>query len=189
MNSVKPLVPRHLGLSNKLARVIWSWVWLLLYRPSPVMFHAWRRFLLRSFGAQVGAGAHPYPSSRVWAPWNLVMGEHTCLSHQVDCYCVDKVVLGPRVTVSQYSYLCTASHDYNRRDMPLVTAPIRIEADAWVTANVFVGPGVTIGEGAVVGARSTVLRDVEPWTVVAGNPPRVVGQRDKNAIRQGTIDE
>ena len=117
------------------------------------------------------------------------MGDHSCLSHQVDCYCVDKVVLGPRVTVSQYSYLCTASHDYNWRDMPLVTAPIRIEADAWVTADVFVGPGVTIGEGAVVGARSTVLRDVEPWTVVAGNPPKVVGQRDKNAIRQGTIDE
>lgn len=117
------------------------------------------------------------------------MGDHSCLSHQVDCYCVDKVYLGPRVTVSQYSYLCTASHDYTRSDMPLVTAPIRIEADAWVTADVFVGPGVTIGEGAVVGVRSTVLRDIEPWTVVAGHPPRVIGQRDKNAIKQETIDE
>lgn len=117
------------------------------------------------------------------------MEEHSCLSHQVDCYCVDEIYLGPRVTVSQYSYLCTASHDYTLRSMPLVTAPIRIEADAWVTADVFVGPGVTIGEGAVIGARSTVLRDVEPWAVVAGNPPRVVGQRDRNAIRQETIDE
>ena len=72
--------------------------------------------------------------------------------------------------------------------MPLVTAPIRIEADAWVTADVFVGPGVTIGEGAVVGARSTVLRDVAPWMVVAGSPPRWLEQRDKNAIRQGPID-
>lgn len=182
-------VERRLSKGNKLARAAWNFVWLTLYRPSPVALHGWRRFLLRSFGATVGADAHPYPSSRVWAPWNLVMGEHSCLSHQVDCYCVDKVVLGPRVTVSQYSYLCTASHDYNRRDMPLVTAPIRIEADAWVTADVFVGPGVTIGEGAVVGARSTVLRDVAPWTVVAGNPPKVVGQRDRNAIRQGAVDE
>jgi putative colanic acid biosynthesis acetyltransferase WcaF len=182
-------VERRLSWRNKLARAAWNLVWLILYRPSPVPLHGWRRVLLRLFGAQVGAGAHPYPSSRVWAPWNLVMGDHSCLSHQVDCYCVDKVVLGPRVTVSQYSYLCTASHDYTRREMPLVTAPIRIDAEAWVTADVFVGPGVTIGEGAVVGARSTVLRDVAPWTVVAGNPPRVVGQRDKDAIRQETIDE
>ncbi len=117
------------------------------------------------------------------------MGEHSCLSHQVDCYCVDKIELSAHATVSQYSFLCTATHDYTQRDMPLVTAPIYIGAQAWVTADVFIGPGVTIGEGAVVGARSTVLGDIEPWTVVAGNPPRVMGQRDKNAINQGTINE
>ena len=189
MNSVKPLAALELGASSKLARLLWNSAWLLLYRPSPVPLHGWRRFLLRLFGARVGTGAHPYPSARVWAPWNLIMEEHSCLSHHVDCYCVDKIHLGRRATVSQYSYLCTASHDYTRADMPLVTAPIRIEADAWVTADVFIGPGVTIGEGAVVGARSTVMRDVEPWTVVAGNPPKVVGLRDKNAMKQGVVDE
>jgi putative colanic acid biosynthesis acetyltransferase WcaF len=162
---------------SKAGRVLWSIVWLLLYRPSPVPFHGWRRFLLRCFGASVGAGAHPYPSVRIWAPWNLAMGEQSCLGHRVDCYCVDRVELGSRVTVSQYSFLCTASHDYGRRDMPLITASIRIEPDAWIAADVFVGPGVTIGEGAVVGARSTVTRDVPPWTVVAGSSPRVIGIR------------
>jgi putative colanic acid biosynthesis acetyltransferase WcaF len=142
----------------------------LLYRPSPTRLHSWRRFLLRCFGAKVARGAHPYPSARIWAPWNLTMGEGSCLSRHVDCYSVAEVVLGPRATVSQYSFLCTASHDYTSRDMPLVAAPIRIEADAWVTADVYIGPGVTIGEGAVVGARSTVIHDVEPWTIVSGNP-------------------
>ena len=61
--------------------------------------------------------------------------------------------------------------------MPLITASIRIEPDAWIAADVFVGPGVTIGEGAVVGVRSTVTRDVPPWTVVAGSPPRAIGVR------------
>ena len=114
------------------------------------------------------------------------MGDDSCLSHQVDCYCVDKIFLGPRVTVSQYSFLCSASHDYTLRSMPLVTAPIRIEADAWVTADVFIGPGVTVGEGAVVGARSSVFRSVKPWTVVAGNPAKDIGprkmQRDREEI-------
>lgn len=176
--------PRHLQLAqpitwrNKFGRVLWQVVWLLLFRPTPRTFHAWRCYLLRSFGAKIGKRAHPYPSARVWAPWNLVMEDDSCLSEQVDCYCVDKIHLGNRVTVSQYSFLCTASHDYTRRDMPLVTAPIRIEDDAWVTADVFVGPGVTIGEGAVVGACSTITKDVPRWTVVAGTPPEIIGPRE-----------
>jgi len=183
-NDVKPLTQQQISTANKLARVLWQIVWLLLYRPSPVLFHGWRRFLLRLFGATVEAGAHPYPSSKIWAPWNLIMRKHSCLSHHVDCYCVDKIELGVHVTVSQYSYLCTASHDYTRLDMPLVTAPIIIGDYAWVTADVFVGPGVTIGKGAVVGARSTVTRNVPSWTVVAGSPPKIIGPRNFNTTEE-----
>lgn len=123
-----------------------------------------------------------YPTVQVWAPWNLEMGDHSCLSHFVDCYCVDKVKLGHYVTVSQYSHLCTASHDYNKADMPLVTAPIVIGDYAWVTSDVFVGPGVKLGQGAVVAARSTVTQDVAPWNVVAGIPAKLVRLRDRQAF-------
>lgn len=175
--TLKPQVT-VLSFRNKLSRLVWTMVWLLFYRPSPIVLHGWRCFLLRLFGAKIGQRVHPYPSSKIWAPWNLSMADDSCLSHHVDCYCVDQIYLGERVTVSQYSFLCTASHDYRQRSMPLITAPIRIEADAWVTTDVFIGPGVTIGEGSVVGARSTVTRSVEPWVVVAGSPPRVIGPRN-----------
>lgn len=168
---------RHITTANKLARVLWQTVWLLLFRPSPAPFHAWRCFLLRLFGAKIGRGAHPYPSARIWAPWNLVMDDHSCLSHQVDCYCVDRIKLGAYATVSQYSFLCTASHDYSDPAMPLVTAPISICERAWVTADVFVAPGVTIGEGAVITARSSVFSDIEPWIVASGNPAKSVKKR------------
>ena len=146
-----PIKPRiqHLSRRNKLARVLWAGVWLLLYRPSPVPLHGWRRWLLRLFGATVGRGAHPYPSAKIWAPWNLTMGAHSCLSHQVDCYSVDRITLGAHSTVSQYSFLCTASHDYTDPAMPLTTAPITLGDRVWITADVFVAPGVTIGAGAV----------------------------------------
>ncbi len=162
---------------NQIGRFLWRVVWLLLYRPSPRVMHSWRRFLLRLFGASIGEGAHPYPTSVIWAPWKLEMGDHSCLGDRVDCYCVDTIRLGANATVSQYTFLCTASHDYCRADMPLVTAPITIEANAWVAADVFIGPGVTVGCGAIVGARSTVLKDVQPMKVVAGNPPRVLRER------------
>ncbi|NEX20804.1 putative colanic acid biosynthesis acetyltransferase [Thiorhodococcus mannitoliphagus] len=162
--------PKVLSLANKLGRTVWGVVWWLLYRPSPSILHGWRRILLRVFGARIGRGAHPYPSAKIWAPWNLVMGDFSCLSHHVDCYCVDRISLGRNSTVSQYSFLCTASHDYTKETMPLMTAPITVGADAWITADVFVGPGVTIGDGVVVTARSSVFDDLPSWTVVRGNP-------------------
>ena len=171
------LQPLILTPANRLLRVVWGFAWLFLYRPSPRPLHAWRRMLLRAFGARIGTGAHPYASARIWAPWNLIMEDHSCIGHDVDCYCVATVTIGAHATVSQYSYLCAASHDFRDPSMPLVVARIVIEAQAWIAADVFVGPGVRIGEGSVVGARSTVTHDVSAWTVVAGNPARLIGKR------------
>ena len=169
----EPLHPNRLSPANRVARTIWHIVWLLLFRPTPRILHPWRCFLLRLFGAKVGKAVHPYPSARVWAPWNLEMGDDSCLSEEVDCYCVDKIRIGANTTVSQYSFLCTASHDYASHDMPhmpLVSAPITIGSRVWIAADVFVGPGVHIGDGTVVTARSSVFGDLPEGVVARGNP-------------------
>ncbi len=111
------------------------------------------------------------------------MEAHSCLADDVDCYCVAPITLGAFATVSQYSYLCAASHDYRDPALPLIVSPIVIEAQAWVAADVFVAPGVTVGEGAVVGARSTVIHDVPRWTVVAGAPATFRSIRPQSARR------
>ena len=170
--------PSPHSLLNKLGRVLWGIVWLILYRPSPKIFHGWRCFLLRMFGAKIGKGVHVYPSAKVWAPWNLEMGNYSCISYDVDCYCADKIRIGSHATVSQYSFLCTASHDYTAPHMPLTTAPIVIGDGAWIAADVYIAPGATIGEGAVVGVRSSVYKDVESWAIVAGNPARFIRKRE-----------
>ena len=106
------------------------------------------------------------------------MGDGSCLADWVDCYNVDSIRIGvDALTVSQYSFLCTASRNYQDPSLPVVTAPITVADGAWITADVFVAPGVEVGEGAVALARATVLKDVAPWTVVAGNPARFVRNR------------
>jgi acetyltransferase-like isoleucine patch superfamily enzyme len=52
--------------------------------------------------------------------------------------------------------------------------PIRIERNVWIGFDACVLPGVTIGEGSIVGAKSVVTADVSPFTVVGGNPARVI---------------
>ena len=161
---------KNLSNCNKVARMIWNFVWLIFYRPTPYSMHFWRCFLLRLFGAKIGKNVHPYPSSRIWAPWNLSMDDNSCLSNNVDCYCVDKIRIGKFSTVSQYSFLCTASHDYSKRGMPLVISEINIGENVWITADVFIGPGVNIGNGSIILARSTVLGNIPEWVVARGNP-------------------
>ena len=158
---------QYLSLSNKIFRSIWNFVWLFFYRPTPRIFHFWRCFLLRLFGAKLGKSVRLYPTARIWAPWNLEMGDNSCLSEWVDCYCVDKIFIGANTTVSQYSFLCTASHDYKNIKMNLVTSPIIIGDYVWITADVFIGPGVIIGDGAVITARSSIFEDVAAWTIVS----------------------
>lgn len=171
------LQPTTLTNSNKLARLLWTCCWLFLYRPTPKIAHYWRVLLLRLFGGKIAATAHPYPSVQIWAPWNLEMANNSCIAEGVICYNVNKVFIGEKATVSQYSHLCTASRDYTKSPMPLTTAPIKIEANAWITADVFIGPGVVIGEGSVVTARSSVFSDIPPWVVARGNPARPIRDR------------
>lgn len=165
--------------ANRAGRLLWSLVWLLLFRPSPKPLHAWRRALLRLFGARLGRGTVVHASARVWAPWNLEMGDYSSLAPFVDCYCVDRIRLGRWVTVSQYSFLCTASHDIDSPDMRLTTAPLTLGDHVWIAADAFVAPGVTVSAGAVVGARASVFRNVPAWTVVGGNPARPLRMRSR----------
>jgi putative colanic acid biosynthesis acetyltransferase WcaF len=169
--------PSPHSIRNKLARVVWGICWLCLFRTSPWFCYGWRRLILRMFGAYVGRGAKVFPSTRIWAPWNLTLGEYACLSHDVDCYCVAPIQIGAHATVSQYSFLCTATHDVADPHMRLLSAPIKIEQQAWVCARSYVAPGITIAQGAVAGACSVVTKDVPAWTIVCGNPARPLRDR------------
>jgi putative colanic acid biosynthesis acetyltransferase WcaF len=164
----------ELSVANRAARAIWNLAWLVLFRPTPIPLHAWRRQLLRLFGATIGKGARIYPGARIWAPWNLVLEDDSCIANGVDCYSVAEIRLNRGALVSQYSHLCSASHDYTHEDFPLVAAPILIGTRAWVAAGAFIGPGVRIGERAVVAARAVVVKDVGPWVVCGGNPAKAI---------------
>lgn len=170
----------HNALSRKhqIIRMLWAVVWVLCARWLPrSVGSGWKRFLLRLFGAKIDSTAVVYSSAKVYYPANLVMDDYSCLASDVDCYNVAPIHIGANTTVSQGAYLCTASHDITNPLNPLITSPITIEDQAWVAAGAFVGMGVTIGQGAVVGARAAVFKNVEPWTVVGGNPAKFIKKR------------
>ncbi|MBL4591495.1 MAG: hypothetical protein JKY96_05995 [Phycisphaerales bacterium] len=155
-----------------------------VFRFSPRPLHKWRMFLLRLFGADVSMNARVYPRAKVWGPWNLIMDDFATLADDVDCYCVKPIRIGKRSTVSQYSYLCGATHDHEDPRLALIPKEITIGEDVWIAADVFVAPGVTVGDGVVVGARSSVFGDLPEWTVCFGSPAKPKGPRTLNTPQE-----
>jgi len=152
------------------ARVIWACCFQPLFLLLPRPFGALRVFLLRLMGARIGAACHLEPGIRILMPWNLEFGDHVAIGRGVEFLNFAPVRIGSMTVVSQYSYLCTGTHDYTHPHFPLQFAPITIEPESWIAARAFIGPGVTIGHGGVIGAAAVVTRDTPPWTVCAGNP-------------------
>lgn len=173
----KPFEGPSFSRLNRLSRLLWQLVWILLFRPTPPSMHAWRCWLLRRFGARIGSPCYVYSSVEIWAPWLLSMADYSTLAPRVICYSMSSVSLGIRAVVSQGVHLCTGSHDYESENFQLFSRPISIGADVWVCSEAFVGPGVKIADGAVIGARSVVTSDQPGWMVCAGNPCRPIKPR------------
>jgi len=149
--------------------------WLVRLSPHPC--HAWRRGVLRLFGAKVGKQARVAASARILMPWNVEIGEWAAVGPEVFVYSLGKVRIGRRATVSYRTHICAGSHDFTDPTLPLIKPPVTICDDAWIGTEAFIGPGITVGAGAMVGARAVVVKDVEPRTLVAGHPARVIGER------------
>lgn len=160
-------------------RCLWALVQATLFRCSPRGLHGFRNTLLRLFGARIAPGGHVriYPTARIIYPWKLTCEARVMIGPGVNIYNLASVTLGYGAQLSQGVHLCAGTHDYSRWSMPLVTHPIVIGANAWLAADVFVGPGVTVGELAVIGARSVVVKDQPARFVCAGNPCRPLKPR------------
>ncbi len=162
---------------EKAGRAAWMVVRGTLFRYSWHNANAWRRRLLRLFGARVGRRVVVRPTASVEIPWNLTIGDYSSLGDGTIVYNLGPVAIGRRVTVSQHAHLCAGSHDFTRWNMPLLRPPITIGDDAWIAADAFVGPGVSVGEGAILGARACAFKSLKPWTVYAGHPAQALRPR------------
>ena len=157
-------------------RFLWAIV-APIFRNSPRTAFNFRNAILRCLGAHIGTHVHIYASANIYFPWNLTIGDYSAIGEWALIYNLGHVSIGARSTISHRAHLCAGSHDYNNPNLPLLKCPIKIGNQVWVCADAFVGPGTSIDEGAVVGAASVVVKDVSAWSIVAGNPARVIGIR------------
>ncbi len=164
-------------MGEVLRRLVWLLVQSTFFRWSPRPWHGFRAGLLRGFGADIAGPVVIFPTARVVFPGKLSLAARSMVGPHVTLYNLAPIRLEYGANLSQNCHLCAGTHDFSRWDMPLVARPIVIGRNAWLGADVFVGPGVTVGELCVVGARSVVVKDLPPRKICAGSPCRPVKDR------------
>lgn len=158
-------------------------------------------YSLGGFGSELECGLRLGDHSAIWNPAMLYVGpagrieigDVTCINGSIieanECVQIGSYVnvawgavisdslLAIPVTLSQRrETVLRSSHSEQRLIIDAgVVAPVTIEDDAWIGFEAIIGPGVTVGQGAIVGAKSWVDRDIEPFAIVAGVPARVIG--------------
>ncbi len=101
----------------------------------------------------------------------------------VNAFLTDYITIGNDVMMGPDCMMFTSNHGTVDSSVPMCKQPftepkpIVIGNDVWIGARVIILPGVSIGNGSVIGAGSVVTHDVEPYTVVAGNPARIIRKR------------
>ncbi|MGF1478583.1 MAG: hormogonium polysaccharide biosynthesis acetyltransferase HpsU [Cyanophyceae cyanobacterium] len=152
--------------------LLWWLVQAIAFPLSPHPVNGFRCWLLRLFGAQVGAGVLIRPTARFTYPWKVSIGDYSWIGDDVVFYSLETICIGSHCVISQKSYLCTGSHDLKDVAFNLQTAPVVIGNGAWIAADCFIAPGVTVGANAAVGARSSVFSDIPAQQVAWGTPCR-----------------
>lgn len=110
-------------------------------------------------------------NSFIWSAKRISIGDRVLISHGVNIFDNLTHPLCAADRHQQFRSLLTVGHP---AQLDLDEKDVVIEDDALICAGAFVLRGVTIGRGAVVGAGAVVTRDVAAWTVVAGNPARLI---------------
>jgi len=139
-----------------------------------------RFFYLRGYLARFGRGTGVQMGCRFLNGRKVFLGDRNVINF--DCLFDGRrhaIRVGNDVSIGPEASILTLGHDPQSPDFADKGGEVIIGDRAWICYRAIVLPGVTIGEGAVVGAGAVVSRDVEPYTIVAGSPARLVGTRAK----------
>lgn len=157
----------------------------LLLAGLPLRTGVWiRARVMRRFFASMGEDTVIQAGMRVTNPEKIAIGSHCNFARGVFITGGGGVTIGDWVGFGPDVKVWSVNHRFDDPDRPWLLQgwemkPVVIEDDVWLGANVFLMPGVTIGKGAIVSACAVVGKSVPAYSLVAGNPARVVGWRKK----------
>jgi acetyltransferase-like isoleucine patch superfamily enzyme len=121
---------------------------------------------------EVGRDCYIGERSKIWSAENVRIGDRVLISHNVNIHDTDGHSIDKEARHKHFQQISTVGHPLENIDIPAKS--ISIGDDVWIGFNATILKGVTIGKGAIIGASSVVTKDVLPYTIVAGNPAKLI---------------
>jgi len=162
---------------SRIVEALWILTKAAFFMTSLPWHNAWKRFLLRLFGAKIGRGVVLRPRINIHFPWKLEVGDHCWIGDGCQILNIAPFTMEPQVALAHEVYIAAAGHDIRSATMAAKNEPIVIRSGTWVASRAFIAGGVTVGEDCVVAAGAVVVKDVPQSSIVAGNPAEVVRER------------
>jgi acetyltransferase-like isoleucine patch superfamily enzyme len=155
---------------------------LVFLLPRYPLCNALKSSFLKWNGARIGQRVIYYPGVWITPGRGLVVGDDVVFALGVLVGTPGGVTIGDRTLIGFGAKIISGNHRMPEGRARIhragyVREPIVIGQDVWIGANAVVLPGIAIGDGAVVAAGSIVTKDVAPYTIVGGNPARVIKER------------
>lgn len=143
--------------------------------PNPL-----RNYYLRIFGIHItGSKSCIHRSCKFFHVGKFRMGKNSVVNF--DCYLDNRrgIYIGNNVGIAHNTKIYTLGHDLEDSRFKAKGSAVHIGNNVFIFSNALIMPGVNIGEGAIVLAGSVVTKDVEPWTIVGGNPAKKIRDRSR----------
>lgn len=115
-------------------------------------------------------------NSRIWSANKIIIGNDVLISHNVNIMDTNSHELNDVERANGFMQIINSGH--SKQPGNILTAPISIGNNAWIGFNSIILKGVVIGNGAIIAAGSVVTKDVPPYTIVAGNPAKIIKENN-----------
>jgi putative colanic acid biosynthesis acetyltransferase WcaF len=136
--------------------------------------------LLRLFGARIGIKVNIKPGVNIKYPWLLEIGDYAWIGEGVWIDNLAKVSIGAHACISQGALLLCGNHNYSKSSFDLMVKEISLEEGVWIGAKAMVCPGVTCHSHAVLSAGSIATKNLDAYSIYAGNPAQKIRDREIN---------
>lgn len=146
---------------------------IFTYVPS----HYIRKNMFRLMGGKIGKRSRMDIGCFVAWPKRLSIGDNTHINRSCILQPFAPIIIGDNVCISFRCNIVAGGHNVNSPSFESDHRPIQIDDHVWIGVGATILRGVHIGKGAVVSAGSIVIRDVEPFAIVAGVPAKKIGER------------
>lgn len=135
--------------------------------------HVRGELLTFAHGGEIRIGEYCYigEGTRIWSARNIRLGNRVLIAHNVTIMDSLTHPVGASARHEHFRHIITTGHP---RDLDLGERAVEVGDDVWIGCTSIILRGVSLGKGSIVGAGSVVTEDVPPWTIVGGNPARVI---------------